>query len=98
MLQQNQGHREIQAFPLGDGHYRFEKKIEGLCGARPPRNYKELLEESRKWPRVGKETKAALSNNNGGAGSSLQKTGFLRKPDFSYIYAGIDDDVDKLIE
>lgn len=60
---------------------RYFEKKMGLKGN--PRNYDELKEEILKWPRIGMVNDSV--------------TGFVRGPDFSHIYPGIDDDVNRLI-
>lgn len=67
----------------------FKKKIEGLAVGqkRPPINQMELIQEIKKWPRIGMK-----------GSEKIQKSGFIRSYDFSHVYPDIDKDIDKLIE
>lgn len=59
----------------------FKKKIDGLAVGmkRPPTNHQDLVNETRKWPRLG------IKGN-----EKITKSGFIRSFDFSHVYPGID--------
>lgn len=78
----------------------FQKKT-GLKGE-IPQNYEELLTEVSRWDRIGmpkvKEDDSKSSHTETVVKDmNLQKSGFVREPDFAFLYPDIDLDIDRLI-
>lgn len=78
----------------------------GFKGSESPKNYDDLKKEIARWPRVGmhcaeqQNTEAEGTTSYAGMNSQKQtytKTGFVRNPDLSHTYKGIDLDIDRLI-